>query len=302
MNIFNKIKIGLSKTSTKISNELKNIFYKKKIDHNTLEQLEEILISCDIGAKTSSDIIKELSKKFFDKEVEIEVIKQELSLIIQEIIIKSTPVLPPKTKEKKVILICGVNGNGKTTSIAKLAYQYMSENKKVLLAACDTFRAAAVEQLEHWANNINCKLLKGEPNSDPASVAFQAIEEFKNSSYDILLIDTAGRLQNNQALMEELAKISRVVTKACENILLESYMILDATTGQNGLIQLEKFNEAVKITSLIVTKLDGTAKAGIVVALISKFKIPIIAIGVGEKIKDLKPFNSKDFADSLVGL
>jgi fused signal recognition particle receptor len=300
MNFLSKIKQGLSKTSTKITTELKNIFYRKKIDHDTLEQLEELLISCDIGIETTTYIINELTKKFFDKELELDVLKQELSQVIEEMITKVP--LPQEVAQKRIILICGVNGNGKTTSIAKLAHKYMNEGKKTLLVACDTFRAAAVEQLEHWADKINCKMLKGEPNADPASVAFKAIEEFKNSEYDILLIDTAGRLQNNQALMEELAKISRVAAKASGDIAIEAYMILDATTGQNGIMQLEKFNEAVKITSLIVTKLDGTAKAGIVIALINKFKIPVIAIGVGEKIDDLKPFNSKDFADSLLGL
>ncbi len=299
MNWFSKLKEGLGKSSSAIKENLNHIFLKKKLDETTLDELEDLLIQSDMGVKFAAKFRENLRKSKFDKEVSEEEIKNFLANLIEESL---NPVVSDfhNSKELQVLLFCGVNGNGKTTTIGKLAAKFQQEGKKVMIAACDTFRAAAVEQIEIWAKRANAFLIKGEPNSDPASVAFRALTAAKAEKFDILMIDTAGRLQNQANLMAELSKIIKVLKKIDESAPHEAIMVLDGTTGQNAISQMESFDKFVNLTGLIVTKLDGTAKAGIIVALAEKFSKRILAIGVGEKIEDLKPFSSKDFAKNLI--
>lgn len=303
MSWFQKLKSGLSKSSTKITTGIEEIFTKRKIDHDTLEELEELLITADLGPHASAKIISEFAKNRINKEADIKEIKQFLSEEIQKILTPVAKEFNTQTEAKPyVILVVGVNGNGKTTTIGKLASQFKNENKKVVIAACDTFRAAAVEQLDVWAERANATIIKGEQDSDAAAVAFRAIEHAKETSADVVLIDTAGRLHNKKGLMDELAKITRVIKKSSDVYPNETILVLDATTGQNALTQVESFRELAQISGLVVTKLDGTAKGGVVVALADKFKIPVFAIGVGEGIDDLKSFIPSDFANNLLGI
>jgi fused signal recognition particle receptor len=298
-----RLKDGLGKTSAKLTDGISSIFTKKKLDQASLDDLEELLISADIGAKTANEIVKELAKGRFDKEISQEEIRIELSNIIAALLQNNAHQLViDNSLRPQVILVCGVNGNGKTTTIGKLASFYQAQGKKVMLAACDTFRAAAVSQLEVWAKRSNCKLIQGAENADPASVAYQAYEQAKLENFDLLLIDTAGRLHNKANLMEELAKIVRVIKKIDPAAPHNTILVLDATTGQNAHLQLETFKQLVDISGLIVTKLDGTAKAGVVVALAKRFNIPVYFIGVGESINDLQPFSPEEFAKNLVNL
>lgn len=302
MSWFKKLKEGLKKTSSKISDNISSVITKKKLDQDTLDELEDVLIMADLGAQTAAEVIQILSKNKFNKEISPEEVKEELAHIIADIL---TPVARKLTIEEDkpfAILVVGVNGNGKTTTIGKLASKYSLEKKKVMIAACDTFRAAAVEQLKIWADRANSEFISGEINSDPASVAYKALDLAKNSGSDILMVDTAGRLHNKNNLMDELNKINRVLKKHGEQYPHETLLVIDATTGQNALNQVEEFNKIVKISGLVVTKLDGSAKAGIVVAIAKKFAIPIYSVGVGEKVEDLNDFDPKDFARNLVGL
>jgi fused signal recognition particle receptor len=298
-----KLKNGLKKTSSKISDDVHTIFIKKKLSQETLDLLEETLIMADIGAKNAANIIADIKKDKFNKEVTEGEIKEYLAQKIASMLEPYAKSLITNNDDvTKVIMICGVNGNGKTTTIGKLAHFFHMHGKSVLIAACDTFRAAAIEQLEIWAKRANCPILKREENADPASVAYQAYEIGLNEQRDFVIIDTAGRLQNKTNLMEELAKIPRVLKKIDKTAPHQVILVLDATTGQNAFSQLELFSKFVQVTGLIITKLDGTAKAGGVVGLATQFKIPIFAIGVGEAIDDLKPFDPLDFAKSMVGL
>jgi fused signal recognition particle receptor len=317
MSWFQKLKSGLQKSSSKITSGIEGIFTKRKIDAATLDELEELLIQSDLGPHTSAKIIAEFAKNRVGKDADINEIKSFLSAQIQNIlepiaqkIIVPENLNPPKNNPF-VILVVGVNGNGKTTTIGKLASQFKAQGKKVVIAACDTFRAAAVEQLDVWAQRaqaeiIKPEIIKGEQGAekpvDAASVAFKALEHAQRTNADILLIDTAGRLHNKKGLMDELAKISRVLKKIDETLPHETILVLDSTTGQNALAQVEAFKELANISGLVVTKLDGTAKGGVVVALADKFKLPVYAIGVGEAIDDLKDFNAKEFADNLLGV
>lgn len=298
-----KLKKGLGKSSSKINDGVKNIFVRKKLDDETLEELEDLLIMSDLGVQTASSITAELSKSKYDKEISVEEIKQFLADKITEIL---QPVARPieinDANKPHVIFMCGVNGTGKTTTIGKLASLYKKQGKTVMMAACDTFRAAAVEQLEVWADRADCPLIKGNPEADPASVAYEALEKAKKENIDVLIIDTAGRLQNKSNLMEQLAKIVRVLKKVDESLPHDSIIVLDATTGQNANSQVKVFKDMVDITGLIVTKLDGTAKGGVVVSLAKQFALPIHAVGVGEAIEDLNAFEADLFAKSLVGL
>lgn len=301
MSWLSKLKIGLSKTSSKIATGIDNIFNKRKLDAQTAEELEDLLISADMGVELSAHLVKELvAKNRFEKEVTEEQIKITLAQIIADILAPLTGKEIDFSTKPKILIMCGVNGNGKTTSIAKLAHYYQQQGKSIMLAACDTFRAAAVDQLEVWANRLNLPIITGSHNADPASVAFKAVKEAIDSNVDLLLLDTAGRLHNKDHLMAELAKIIKVVEKIDDTIKPEIIMVLDATTGQNALTQLEKFQAITKIDGLIVTKLDGTAKGGIIVAIARKYKIPLFAIGVGEGIDDLRPFSAKEFAENLL--
>lgn len=302
MSLFNNLYQGLLKTSSRLSNEIKNIFSaKKKLDKTDLEKLEELLISMDIGHKTSTFLIDKLTSIKFDKEVEHNVITKQLMHEIEAIL---NPVVQPLSLSNKphIIMVCGVNGNGKTTTIGKLAYKYKEMGKSVLLVACDTFRAAASEQLHIWAERSGCSIITGEHGSDPASVAYKGVSQAKKDNIDVVLIDTAGRLQNNVNLMEELSKIYKITKKLDETAPHDVVLVLDATTGQNAYSQLEAFSKMVGITGLIVTKLDGTAKGGVVIGLANTYKIKLYAIGVGEGVEDLREFTSKEFTEALFNL
>jgi fused signal recognition particle receptor len=296
-----KLKSGLTKTSTKIVEGIDNILTKRKLDAETAEELEDLLISADLGVETSQYLVKELVSKFkFKKEVTDLEVKQTLAQLIANILQPLSDKELSFKQKPKILIMCGVNGNGKTTSIAKLAHYYQAQGKSVMLAACDTFRAAAVDQLKVWANRLDIPMISGAENADPASVAYKAVQEAVNNNIDLLFLDTAGRLHNKEHLMAELAKIVKVVQKIDNNITPEIILVLDATTGQNAMTQLEKFQEIANLDGLIITKLDGTAKGGIIVAIARKHQIPILALGVGEKIDDLRPFSAQDFADSMV--
>jgi fused signal recognition particle receptor len=297
-----RFKSALSKTSQKLSDSLTNIFKNRKINQETLEELEEALLSADLGINCAEKIIAELKKAKLESTEDINLLQQKIIEIITSILSNSKGDFDIKQNALNIIMVCGVNGNGKTTSIGKLAYQLKTEGKKVMLAACDTFRAAAIDQLEVWGKRAGCPVIANAPGADPASVAYKAIEAAKESGIDVLLIDTAGRLHNQKNLMDELAKIVRVIKKIDETAPHHTIMVLDGTTGQNAYTQLESFKAYANITGLIVTKLDGTSKAGVVVGLVDKFKLPVYFIGIGEQIDDLKRFNDKDFACSIIGV
>lgn len=300
MSIFSKLKQALVKTSSKISTGIDHIFFKKKLDDTTLEELEELLIAADISSTVSSSLIAKLKSIKFDKEISADLIKDSLAQLIADVLLKSYKTFIVNNGRLNIILVCGVNGNGKTTTIGKLAAKYTSQGKKVAVAACDTFRAAAVDQLDKWASNTGVLLIKGEEKADPASVAYKAVTQSFENKIDILLIDTAGRLHNYKNLMDELAKIVKVIKKVDESAPHHSLLVIDATIGQNAYSQVDEFSAVAAINGLIVTKLDGTAKAGVVVGVSQKFALPIYFIGVGEKAEDLREFDPKEFAKALV--
>jgi len=302
MGFFEKFKIGLNKSESSLSEGIKNLVVKKEIDEKTLNQIEEFLIVCDVGTEVANDIKNTISQtKILPDQNGITQVKQILEKYIEELM---TPlekeILTNENDYPKVFLIAGVNGAGKTTTIGKLGKILKNKNKKVVFAAADTFRAAAIEQLEKWSTKVNVNLIKSQIGSDPASVAFKAVNFAKQNNFDHVLIDTAGRLQNKKNLMEEYKKIVNVTKKIDINSPHEILLVLDATTGQNAINQVEEFQKVAPLTGLIMTKLDGTAKGGILIALAKKFKLPIIALGLGEKEDDLQIFNAKDFAKALV--
>ncbi len=304
--IFAKSKIGnqLKNSSEKLSSAITQIFTHKKLDEATIEEFEESLIMSDLGFEVAQQITQNFRQKKFNKELSAAELKkflqQELVQILQPCQ-KSLEI--PESGKTHIIIFNGVNGAGKTTTIGKIAQNLSAQNKKVLIAACDTFRAAAAQQLEVWAKRSHCEILMPQKEGeDPAAVAYRALELAQKNSFDILLIDTAGRLQNKQNLMDELKKINSVLKKIDSTAPQENLLILDATIGQNAKQQMEVFNEIVGITGLVITKLDGSAKGGIVVALAQKFKKPIYAIGVGEKIEDLQEFNAEEFSKNLLGI
>lgn len=295
---------GLSKSSTKLGQNITDVFTKRKLDADALEELEDILIMADIGPKTAAKLVKDFSENRFDKEIEKGEIQKALAAQIATIL---KPVAVPlditKAAKPFVMLVCGVNGAGKTTTIGKMAHDYhMKQHKSVMIAAGDTFRAAAVEQLEIWAKRAHVPLLKKDIGADSAAVAYEAYEKAKADNVDLLMIDTAGRLQNKANLMEELAKMIRVIKKQDVDAPHAVVLVLDSTTGQNAHSQVQHFKEVVDVTGLVVTKLDGSAKGGVVVSLAEEFGLPIHAVGVGEKIEDLSPFNAEDFAKVLMGV
>ena len=300
---FSRLSRGLSRSSNKLSQGINDIFTKKKLDDETLDLLEELLITADLGPKTSSSLIEALRAEKFDKEIDVEEVKQfladEITKILEPI---SGKLNVPDTQDPYVILMVGVNGVGKTTTIGKLAKSYTGQGKSVLLAAGDTFRAAAVEQLKVWADRTGSGFAAKEIGSDAAALAFEALEKAGNNHIDIVFVDTAGRLQNKKNLMDELAKIKRVMQKKYDAAPHETILILDATTGQNALSQVENFKKIVDITGLVVTKLDGSAKGGVLVSLAQSFDIPVYAIGVGEQVADLQAFEPRDYAHSLLGI
>lgn len=302
MNWLSKLKTGLSKTSHNITQKISQTLTNRKLDATKLEELEDLLIMCDIGPTVAGQIIEELRKEKYEKNVTDQEIYEHFAKHIQNIL---SPHAKPLVINKKphVILFCGVNGNGKTTTIGKIAHRLQKQGKKVVLAACDTFRAAAVEQLQIWGQRSQAhRVIVGELEADPASVAFRACEESLAVGADVLLIDTAGRLHNKTNLMEELAKVIRVIRKSIPEAPHNIILVLDATTGQNAISQVENFKNIVPISGLIITKLDGTAKAGIIVAIAKKFALPIYMIGVGEQVEDLDEFQANSFARNLFGI
>jgi len=302
MGFFDKFKIGFKKSASAFTSGLKEIIIKKEIDDKTLDQIEEYLIRSDVGVLAAEDIKKIISEKKIDPKKNI---NDEVNLILKEYIISiMQPLENQKFFEKKdklnAILISGVNGVGKTTTIGKISKILKNNGNKIMLAASDTFRAAAIEQLENWANKVGVEITKSSQGSDPASVAYKAIDEALKNNFNQVLIDTAGRLQNKKNLMEEYKKIANVTKKIDIEAPHDVILILDATSGQNVLNQVEEFNKIIPITGIIMTKLDGTAKGGILLAVAKKYKLPIIALGLGEKEDDLQIFEAEKFADAFI--
>ena len=302
MGIFDKFKIGFKKSASALTSGLKEIIIKKEIDDKNLNKIEEFLIESDVGVEAASEIKEIISSKKIDPNKDL---STEINLILKEYIINlMKPLENNSFFEKKdklnATLISGVNGVGKTTTIAKMSKLYQSNHNEIIFAACDTFRAAAIDQLESWSKKINCKIIKSDPGSDPASVAYKAMEFAQKNKIDVTLIDTAGRLQNKKNLMDEFKKIGNVIKKIDEKAPQEVILVLDATSGQNAINQVEEFNKIIPITGLVMTKLDGTAKGGILIAVSKKFKLPIIALGFGEKENDLQIFDSENFSNNFI--
>ena len=302
MGILDKFKSGFRKSATNFAAGLKEIIIKKEIDDKTLNEIEEFLISSDVGTDSAEVIREKISQKKIDPNLNI---IDEVNNILKDYIVSLMQPLEKKDFfEKKnylnVILISGVNGVGKTTTIGKIGKKFLGNENKVLFSACDTFRAAAIEQLEQWANRIKVDIIKSAAGSDPASVAYKAIEYSKNNKINTLLIDTAGRLQNKKNLMDEYKKIGNVLKKHDQNAPNEVILILDATSGQNIISQVEEFNKIFSLTGIIMTKLDGTAKGGILIALSKKYKLPIIGLGLGEKEDDFESFDAEKFAHAFI--
>ena len=301
MSWIKRLTSGLKKTSSKLSEGVTKVFTHKKLDNETLEHLEDLLISSDMGVGFATSFVSNLSKQKFGKEVSDHEVREFLSQEIEKTFLGLEKPLTI-TEQPHVILMCGVNGNGKTTTAGKLASKLIAQNKSVMLVACDTFRAAAVEQLEVWAKRTNSVFVSGAHQADPASVAFKAVAQAKEQSIDVVIIDTAGRLHNKKNLMDELDKIIKVIKKVDVSAPHEVCLVIDATTGQNALSQVESFKEIASISSLVITKLDGTAKGGILVAIADKFKLPVLAVGVGESVDDLGDFDAKNFTKSLLNI
>lgn len=301
MSFFDKLKNSLNKTKNNIDEKINEVFSNfRKVDEDLLEELEEALIMSDIGMDTSLEIIDNLRKKIkLENLKEAEDVKKALRELMKEILDKQDVSLKMDSKPS-VILVIGVNGVGKTTSIGKIANRLKKENKKIVLAAADTFRAAAVEQLEIWANRAGCDIVKKQEGVDPASVVYDAIKITKEKNADVLICDTAGRLHNKKYLMDELSKIQRVIEKELPDANKEVLLVIDATTGQNAISQVKAFKEVAPITGLVLTKLDGTAKGGVVIGIVNENKIPVKFIGVGEAIDDMEIFNSDDFVNAII--
>ena len=300
---FGRLKAGLSRSSTRLTQGIGDLFTKRKLDDEALEELEELLITADFGVATASKVTAHLAKTRFDQEISAEEIKEALAEQIAVILDPvAKPFSPDPAKKPHVVLMVGVNGSGKTTTIGKLAKYYKDQGLKVSMAAGDTFRAAAVEQLKVWGERTGCPVVARGHGADAAGLAFDAVVEAAKRGDDLLLIDTAGRLQNKADLMAELQKMVRVLKKQDESAPHDVLLVLDSTVGQNAHAQVEIFKDLVQVSGLIMTKLDGTARGGVVVALAEKFGLPVHAIGVGEGADDLRPFEARAFARSLVGL
>ncbi|HIU83209.1 MAG TPA: signal recognition particle-docking protein FtsY [Candidatus Faecicola pullistercoris] len=297
MGFFSKIKEGLKKTKDNFSKKLYSVFTGRRLDDEFYEDLEDALISADMGVTAASQIIEDLKDRVYREKVREPEDAREL---LKEIMIESIDYEIPPYEYPLILLIAGVNGVGKTTAIGKLANMFKEQGKSVVVAAADTFRAAASEQLEIWAERAGVKIVKQGEGSDPAAVVFDAIASAKAKKNDVILIDTAGRLHNKKNLMEELKKIYRVIGREYPEADLRSYIVLDATTGQNAVQQAQVFGEAVDVDGIILTKLDGTAKGGVVLAISAEMEIPVVYVGVGEKIDDLIEFNARDFIDAIL--
>jgi len=300
---FQRLRQGLSKTSTQLTEGITGVFTKRKLDAATLEEFEELLIRADLGLDTAARIVERVSSGRYDKEISAEAIS---AILADEVEATLRPIATRLTvdgsKRPHVILVVGVNGTGKTTTIGKLARVFTGEGKHVMLAAGDTFRAAAVEQLKIWGERTGSTVIAGETGADAAGLVHDALRRAVEDNSDILIIDTAGRLQNKAYLMAELEKIVRVIRKFDPHAPHDVLLTLDATTGQNALNQVETFKKTAGVTGLIMTKLDGTARGGILVAIADKYKLPVHAIGVGEGVDDLQPFDARDFARAIAGL
>ncbi len=300
---FSRLKAGLSRSSGRLTDSIGAIFTKRRLDDDALEELEEALIAADIGVATSAKLTADLAKKRFNKEVSPEEVRQDLADSIAEILEPlAQPLAPDSANRPHVILVMGVNGTGKTTTIGKLAKHFADDGKKVVMAAGDTFRAAAIEQLQIWGDRTGAEVVSGKQGGDAAGLAYEALQRAQAHNADILLIDTAGRLHNKDELMAELQKILRVVAKLVPDAPHDRILVLDATTGQNAHSQAETFGQMADVSGLVVTKLDGSARGGVVIGLADRFGLPIHAIGVGESAEDLRPFDARDFARSLMGL
>jgi fused signal recognition particle receptor len=294
---------GLSRTSSALTTGITDLFTKRRLDAGTLEDLEDILIQADLGLPTAARIAEAVGEGRYDKQIEPEEVKailaREVEAILQPV---ARPLTVDATKKPFVLLMVGVNGSGKTTTIGKLAAKFRAEGKSVMLAAGDTFRAAAIEQLRVWGERTGAEVVFGQQSADAAGLAFEALQKARANGTDVLLIDTAGRLQNKQGLMDELAKVVRVIRKQDASAPHAALLVLDATVGQNAISQVEAFRETAGVTGLVMTKLDGTARGGILVALAAQFGLPVHFIGVGESVEDLEPFSARDFARAVAGL
>lgn len=301
MGFFDKLKSGLSKTKENFDSKINNVFSTfRKVDEDFLEELEEVLIMSDMGVDASGKIIDNLRKRIKRENIKDEeqvkcALREEIQVIFDEI----DNSLKLETKPS-IILVVGVNGVGKTTSIGKIANKLKKEGKKVVIAAADTFRAAAVEQLEVWASRAGCEIVKKEEGADPASVVYDAIKKTKEQNADVLIIDTAGRLHNKKYLMDELHKIKKVINKEVNNLSQEVLLVIDSTTGQNAINQVKAFKEETNVTGIVLTKLDGTSKGGVVVGIVEENKIPVKFIGIGEQINDMEIFNSEEFVKAII--
>ncbi|SDH88908.1 signal recognition particle-docking protein FtsY [Proteiniclasticum ruminis] len=299
-NFFEKLKNGLSKTRENITGKMNEVLgLAMTIDEDLFEELEEVLITSDVGYETSMELIERLRKKIrLQKVTEVEKVRDVLKEVVSEFMEDEEKIF--EVKKPTILLIIGVNGVGKTTSIGKLAYKYKNEGKKVILAAADTFRAAAIDQLEVWAKRAEVDIVRHQEGSDPAAVVYDALEAFKARNADVLLCDTAGRLHNKKNLMNELEKIRRVIDREFGDANIYSLLVLDGTSGQNAVIQAKEFQKVAQLDGIILTKLDGTAKGGVVLSIKESLKIPVVYIGVGEAIEDLQDFDAKAFADALI--
>ena len=299
-----RLRAGLSRTSSRLAEDIGGVFTGQKIDAATLDELEDVLIMADLGIATAARLRTELEGKRVDSEADAEDVRRVLAEAISKIL---EPVARPisdlvNPDSLQVILIAGVNGTGKTTTIGKLAARFKESGNSVMLAAADTFRAAAIDQIKIWGERVGVPVVAGEQNGDPAALAYDAMQQARASNVDVLLIDTAGRLHNKTDLMAELKKIVRVIQKVDPDAPHEVLLVLDATTGQNAHAQVETFRDLVNVSGLIVTKLDGTARGGVIVGLADHFALPIYAVGVGEGVDDLRPFEALPFANGLLGL
>ena len=298
-----KLEAGLTKSSLSLTNSLNELLVKKKLDSQTLDEIEDVLITADLGVETARKISKKLASTRFGKDANPTEVRR---VVADEIIEILSPVAQPLSlnpaNRPHVVLVCGVNGSGKTTTVGKLAHKFVEDGKHVMLAAGDTFRAAATEQLKIWGERAACPVISKETGSDPAGLVFEAFQQARRDSADVLLIDTAGRLQNNSELMEELQKIIRVVQRFDKTAPHSCLLVLDATVGQNAHSQVEIFLRMVNVTGLILTKIDGSAKGGVLVSLAQKNGLPVHAIGVGEQPDDLQTFSAMDFALSLLDI
>ena len=303
MSWLKKLTSGLSKTSARVTSSLSSLLGRSSIDAASIEEVEDALISADLGTAAAARLAERVRRHKFDGEVTAQALAGALADGITEILEPvAAPLLPDVANKPHVVLLVGVNGSGKTTTAGKLASQWRQEGKSVMLAAGDTFRAAAIEQLQIWGDRTGTEVISGAQGGDAAALAYQALERARSQGTDVLIIDTAGRLQNRSELMDELAKIVRVIRKLDDTAPHDSVIVLDGTVGQNALSQVSAFQDIADVSGLIVTKLDGSAKGGVVIALAEKFQLPVHAVGVGEGADDLQPFEARDFANALAGV